>query len=88
MIVTPEDEAERQPSELVTVKYQVPLVSPEIVVVVPLPLVVIAPGLRVNVQVPLEGRPPRITLPVATLQLGCVMVPTTGGEGTGFTVRV
>ena len=47
------------------------------VVVVPVPAK--TPGLRV--QFP-EGKPFKITLPVATEQEGWVMAPTTGGDGT------
>jgi hypothetical protein len=48
---------------------------------VPVPVVVIAPGDRVRVQVPAAGRPFRITLPVATSQVGWVMVPIMGADG-------
>ena len=48
---------------------------------VPVPVVVIAPGDRVRVQVPAAGRPFSITLPVATAQVGWVMVPITGADG-------
>ena len=48
---------------------------------VPDPEVVIPPGFRVSVQLPEEGNPPRITLPVARMHDGCVMVPTVGTEG-------
>ena len=60
--------------------------SPDIVVLVPEPLVVFPPGLRVNVQVPEEGNPLKTTLPVETLQVGCVMVPTVGAAS-AFTVK-
>jgi hypothetical protein len=50
---------------------------PEIVVVVPLP--VMPPGLMV--QLPVAGRPFNTTDPVATLQVGWVMVPTVGAVG-------
>ena len=50
---------------------------------VPEPVVVVPPGVRVNVQVPVDGKPLNITLPVDTAQVGCVMVPTTGTEGVG-----
>jgi hypothetical protein len=33
-------------------------------------------------QVPVAGKPFRITLPVGTVTVGCVMVPTTGVSGT------
>ena len=48
---------------------------------VPDPVVAIAPGLLVNVQVPVAGKPLNTTLPVATLHVGCVIVPTTGAVG-------
>lgn len=60
----------------------------EIVALVPLPVVVSPPGLRVIVQVPEEGKPFKITLPVDTVQVGCVIVPTEGGEGVELTVKV
>jgi hypothetical protein len=50
-------------------------------VVVPVPVVVAPPGDLVSVQVPDEGKPLNATLPVATLQVGCVIVPTTGAVG-------
>lgn len=56
---------------------------PEIVVLVPLPVVVSPLGWRVTVHVPLEGRPFKTTLPVDTLHDGCVMFPITGAEGVG-----
>ena len=57
------------------------MASPDIVVLVPVPVVVIAPGKRVRVQVPVDGRPLSITLPVDTVHVGAVIVPTVGGEG-------
>ena len=48
---------------------------------VPVPVVVTAPGLRVRVQVPDAGNPLRSTLPVVTVQVGCVMVPIVGAGG-------
>ena len=54
-----------------------PAVSPVMVVVVPVP--VIPPGLMV--QVPAAGSPLKITPPVATVHVGCVMAPTTGAVG-------
>ena len=50
---------------------------------VPVPSVVTPPGFRVSVHVPDEGNPLRATLPVATRQVGWVIVPTTGAEGVG-----
>ena len=52
------------------------MARPGIVVLLPLP--VIAPGLIV--QLP-AGKPFNTTLPVATAQLGCVIVPTAGADG-------
>lgn len=65
----------------VTVYVYVPEASPEIVVVVPVPVVTVPPGDRVRVQVPAAGRPLSATLPVASAQVGWVIVPTTGAEG-------
>lgn len=75
------DPDEVQPTEFVTVKAYVPAVSPEIVVAVPLPLVVTAPGIRVIVQFPVAGSPLIAVEPVATEHVGCVMTPITGADG-------
>ena len=40
------------------------------------------PGYLVTVHVPEEGKPFNMTLPVATAQVGCVMVPIVGADGT------
>lgn len=56
------------------------------VVLVPEPLVVTPPGLRVIVQSPVAGRLFSTTLPVGTAQVGCVIVPGTGATGLAFTV--
>jgi hypothetical protein len=69
------------PNELVTLKVYVPGSRPETVRVVPVPWLVKPSGLRVSVHVPVEGSPDRTTLPVATVRVGCVIVPTTGGFG-------
>lgn len=61
----------------------VPVGSSVIVVLVPVPVVVIVPGYLVNVHVPEDGRPRRMTLPVATVHVGGVIVPTDGGDGVG-----
>jgi hypothetical protein len=45
-----------------------------------LPVVVIPPGFLVNVHVP-DGKPLNAAEPVATVQAGCVMVPTAGADG-------
>jgi hypothetical protein len=76
LIITSSEEFEVHPETLVTVKLYVPGVKPVTVLLVPVP--VIAPGLIV--QVP-EGKPLKSTLPVATVQVGCITVPTTGADG-------
>ena len=48
---------------------------------VPVPVVLIPPGYLCSVHVPDAGRPLSTTLPVATVQLGAVMVPTSGADG-------
>ena len=54
-----------------------------IVMVVPLPKVVILPGIRVTVHVPEEGSDVSTTLPVPVAQVGWVIVPMTGAVGVG-----
>ena len=44
--------------------------SPEIVVLVPVPVVVTPPGVRVNVHLPVAGNPSSLTLPVDTVHVG------------------
>ena len=58
-------------------------------VLVPVPVVVVPPGVLVNVHVPLEGKPLSTTLPVVTVHVGWVIVPTIGAEGdTGCVLMV
>jgi hypothetical protein len=45
------------------------------------PLVVVPPGVLVNVHVPVAGKPFNTTLPVAIAQVGWVIVPTVGAVG-------
>jgi hypothetical protein len=45
------------------------------------PVVVVPLGVRINVQVPEAGKPFNTTLPVATAQVGWVIVPTVGAVG-------
>ena len=80
-ITTLPEATEVHPEAFVTVKVYVPAASPEIVVLVPVPVVVVAPGILVNVHVPDSGKPLKTTLPVATVQVGCVIVPTPGAGG-------
>ena len=51
------------------------------VVLVPVPGVVVPPGILVHVQVPVAGKPLNTTLPVGITHVGCVMPPATGAEG-------
>ena len=44
----------------------------------PVPVDVVPLGFWVNVHVPVAGKPVKVTLPVARLQVGCVGVPTEG----------
>lgn len=55
----------------------------KIVVLVPVPEVITPPGVRVIVHVPVEGKPLSSTLPVDTVHVGGIIVPTTGGVGVG-----
>jgi hypothetical protein len=50
-------------------------------VLVPVPVVVDPPGLRVSVHVPVAGKPLNTTLPVAKAHVGCVIIPTVGAVG-------
>ena len=59
----------------------VPAASPAIVVDVPVPEDVTPPGVLIRVHVPVAGSPFKATLAVATVQVGCVMVPTVGADG-------
>jgi hypothetical protein len=75
-----------QPVALVTVKLYVPGLKPLMVVVAPEPETL--PGLII--QLP-DGKPLSATLPVAVVQVGCVIVPTvgcTGVAGWAFTVTL
>ena len=58
-----------------------PAANPVIVVLFPVPVVVILPGVLVNVHVPVAGKPLNATLPVARMQVGWVIIPTTGAVG-------
>ena len=50
---------------------------------VPVPVVLMVPGYRISVQVPVAGNPESTTLPVVIVQEGAVIVPTAGAEGIG-----
>ena len=70
LITTLAEAEEIHPEALVTVKVYVPAASNEMVELVPVPVVVVPPGERVRVHVPLAGNPLKTTLPVAKPQLG------------------
>ena len=61
---------------------------PEIVILVPVPVLVTPSGLRVSVQVPVDGKPLTATLPAGIKHVGLVIVPITGVEGIAFTDNV
>jgi hypothetical protein len=65
----------------VTAKVYIPAAKPAIVVLIPVPVVVTPSGLRVKVHVPVLGKPFNATLPVRTVHVGCVIVPTKGVLG-------
>lgn len=75
--------SEVHPDAFVTVKVYVPGRSPDIVLLDPVPVVIVPPGVMVSVQTPVAGRPLKTTLPVGTLNVGCVIVPITGAAGVG-----
>ena len=83
LITTFAEAGEIHPAEFVTVKVYVPAARAGIVILVPEPVVVTLPGLRVIVQVPEAGSPFRTTLPVATEQVGWVILPGTGADAIG-----
>ena len=50
---------------------------------VPVPVVVVPPGVLVKVHVPKAGIPLKTTLPVAIAQVGWMIIPTVGEVGEG-----
>jgi hypothetical protein len=86
LIITFPEEGETHPAAA-TVYVYVPAGRPEIVELVPVPVVITPPGDRFNVQVPVAGNPFKTTLPVATEHVGCVILPTRGADGIAITVR-
>jgi len=76
-----EDAEDVHEEALVTVNVYVPTGIPVTVVEVPDPLVAVPPGDLVTVHDPEEGSPFRTTLPVGTVQVGCVIVPKVGAVG-------
>ena len=70
MITTFPDDGDMQPSAFVTIKVYVPGASPVIVALVPEPVVVVPPGLRVTIHSPDAGRLFSNTLPDGSAQVG------------------
>lgn len=64
-----------------TVKVYVPCVSPEIIVLVPVPVIVVPPGDLVSVHVPATGKPLKEILPMDTEQVGWVILLMSGAGG-------
>jgi hypothetical protein len=56
-------------------------------VLTPVPFVITAPGLRVKVHEPGEGKPFSTMLPVGTSQVRLVIVPAVGAVGGALTVN-
>ena len=75
-ITTLAEAADKHPKLLVTIKLYVPVLKPFIVTVAVLPF--IPPGFMVQSPV---GKLLNTTLPVATVHVGWLIVPTTGGVG-------
>ena len=72
------------PAALLTVKVYLPVRINETVVLVPVPVDIKPPGLRVRVQLPCEGNPFNTTLPVDAVHVGWLMIPVTGDGGVAF----
>jgi hypothetical protein len=81
LITTSAETGDMHPETFVTVKVYVPAGITDTVVLVPVPEVVIPPGVLVKVQVSVAGKPFNTALPVATVQVGWVIVPTSGAVG-------
>jgi hypothetical protein len=69
MTTSPEAD-DMHPVALVTVNVYIPATIPDMVLVVPVPVVITFPGERVTVHVPVAGNPLRATLPVDRAQVG------------------
>ena len=70
MVALVSDNTEVHPSEFVTVKLYVPADKPVKVAIVPLPVMVVLFVVSVIIQVPVIGKPLKLTLPVAIEQVG------------------
>lgn len=58
-----------------------PVARPVKVTLVPVPSTTASPGVLITDQFPVAGNPVRLTLPVPSSQVGCVMVPIVGASG-------
>jgi len=76
LMTTLPDAGEVQPAEFVTVNVYVPAVIPDMILLVPVPAP--APGLMVQFPV---GKSFKVTLPVETVQVAWIIVPTVGADG-------
>ena len=88
MITTGPDAAEIHVAALATVKVYVAAGRSVTVVVAVVPLVTTLSGRRVNVQVPVAGRPFSTTVPFVPVQVTRVTRPIEGGAGIAFTASV
>lgn len=70
MITISAEAVEVHPELSETMYVYVPVASPVIVLLVPVPVDVTAPGVLVKVQGPVAGSPLNETLPVAIVQFG------------------
>lgn len=81
LMVASKEATDAQPLLSATEKVYVFGFKPLTVPVVPLPVIVEPPGDAVMIHVPVFGSPLNCTLPVLTVQVGCVIVPITGAVG-------
>lgn len=89
LITTFTEAGEEQVLLLVTVNVYVVFTGRAVTVkFVPVPLYVVPPGVLMIVQLPVEGKPLKTTLPVGVVHVGWVMVPTIGAVGLALTVIV
>ena len=58
----------------------------EILVVVPVPVELAPAGVEETVHIPDGGKPLSAVLPVATVQVGCIIIPIAGGDGLSSTL--
>ena len=81
VLITAGSEGTDVHADRLTVNVYDPAGRPDIVVPAVDPVFVNPPGVLVTVHVPEVGSPLRTTLPVGTVQVGCVITPITGADG-------